>query len=226
MALPAVLAKAKKAIGVAGKAKAVNDATDGQAGEKVKKFGMIGCGIIAFFPLLALILILVIGSDIFGTIQIADGAEVTNKGGNVEAGSYLEWAANIANDDSHGYSQCARNGPDDYDCSSLVWYALVNGGGFTEEELGGYPFNTHSMPNILENAGFTRHDFNADELEPGDILLQAEHTEIYYGDGQTVGAHNDENGGICGGEAGDSTSHEIDIGPLSSNFTSYYRLEG
>ena len=38
--------------------------------------------------------------------------------------SWVEWAKNIAADDSHGYSQPRRTGNPDYDCSSLVYYAL------------------------------------------------------------------------------------------------------
>ena len=55
-----------------------------------------------------------------------------------EGTDYLQWAIDIANDDSHGYSQCNRLGPD-YDCSSLVWHSLLNSG-YSKEELGGICF--------------------------------------------------------------------------------------
>ena len=42
--------------------------------------------------------------------------------------SWVSWAKNIADDDSHGYSQTHRNGNPDYDCSSFVYYALKHAG--------------------------------------------------------------------------------------------------
>ncbi len=41
--------------------------------------------------------------------------------------SAISWALSIANDNSHGYSQRSRWGPD-YDCSSLVIAAFKNAG--------------------------------------------------------------------------------------------------
>ena len=39
----------------------------------------------------------------------------------------INWAIEIANDNTHGYSQANRYGPD-YDCSSFVAAALRQGG--------------------------------------------------------------------------------------------------
>ena len=39
----------------------------------------------------------------------------------------VEWAVAIAKDDSHGYDQAHRDGPD-YDCSSLLCWAYYNAG--------------------------------------------------------------------------------------------------
>lgn len=39
----------------------------------------------------------------------------------------IQWAVNIANDDSHGYDQTSRRGPD-YDCASLAIAAFKNAG--------------------------------------------------------------------------------------------------
>lgn len=139
--------------------------------------------------------------------------------------SYLEWAVNIANDDSHGYDWGNRNGPD-YDCSSLVWHSLVEGAGMDPSSLGGSAFSTHFMSSVLQGAGFTEYPFNSmDELQPGDILLMAEHTEIYVGDGQNVGAHINEFNGVYGGQPGDQTGNEISISPFSGGWSTYYRLE-
>ena len=39
----------------------------------------------------------------------------------------VHWAIEIALDDTHGYSQANRYGPD-YDCSSFIAAALIHGG--------------------------------------------------------------------------------------------------
>lgn len=39
----------------------------------------------------------------------------------------VEWAVNIAKDNTHGYDQLHRQGPD-FDCSSLIANALIHGG--------------------------------------------------------------------------------------------------
>lgn len=140
-------------------------------------------------------------------------------------GDYLQWAIDIANDDSHGYSQANRYGNPDYDCSSLVWYSLVDGAGFDPNQLGGAAFSIPFMPSILKNAGFTEYPYKGEaDLQPGDILLRTNHTEIYAGNSQTVGAHSAENGGKFG-EGGDQTGREIDIRANTGNWSTYYRLE-
>lgn len=133
--------------------------------------------------------------------------------------SWVQWAVDIAQDDSHGYSQPNRGGNPDYDCSSLVWFALKNAG----IDIGPGPFSTVTEPDALERAGFTRHAFDRGELQAGDILWRDGHTEIYAGDGRYVGAHKDENGGIMGRTPGDQTGHEISVEKSSGDFTYYWR---
>lgn len=141
---------------------------------------------------------------------------------NADVEAAVQWAINIANDPSHGYDQTNRNGPD-YDCSSLVWHAFTEGGGFN---LGSYAFSTYYMPQILTGAGFTQHTFTSvQELQRGDILLRDGHTEIYIGNQQDVGAHSNEFGGITGGRTGDQTGHEISISDFYPNWLYYYRYE-
>ena len=109
--------------------------------------------------------------------------------------SWVEWAKNIAADDSHGYSQPRRTGNPDYDCSSLVYYALKQAG----LDVGSYPFSTYGEDAALKHAGFERHDWSrVSDLQTGDIVWSSSHTEIYIGDGRFVGAHHDENNGIEG----------------------------
>lgn len=114
--------------------------------------------------------------------------------------SWVSWAKNIADDDSHGYSQTHRKGNPDYDCSSFVYYALKHAG----LDVGSSAFNTSSEGAALEKAGFERHDWaKVSDLQTGDVVWSSSHTEIYIGDGRFVGAHHDENGGVTGPKAGD-----------------------
>ena len=124
---------------------------------------------------------------------------------------YVKWAVKIAKDDSHGYSQANRWGPD-YDCSSLVCAAL---------KAVGFPDSgaswTGNMKSCLKKIGFKWHK-GTSGLRRGDILLvhnkTRQHTEIYLGNGKNVGAHIAETGGITG-KTGDQTGNEISV-------TNYY----
>lgn len=129
--------------------------------------------------------------------------------GNVEKA--VQWAVEIANDETHGYAQDYRDGPD-YDCSSLVYYAFKYAG----FNLPKYAHSTREMVQDFTAAGFTwlpgLGNSNSDCIR-GDILLAKEsHTEIYLGGGKLVGAHCNEWGWIEDGEPGDQTGNEIGIG--------------
>ena len=141
--------------------------------------------------------------------------------------AYMQWALEIAADDSHGYSQRNRNGNPDYDCSSLVYYSLYNTG-WPIASICPYAFATGSMDSVLTQLGFQKITFsNGDysSLVAGDILLREGHTEIYIGNGQTVGAHCDEVGGIVGAQGGDQTGQEISVGGFGS-WSVAYRAPG
>ena len=141
--------------------------------------------------------------------------------------AYMQWALEIAADDSHGYSQINRNGNPDYDCSSLVYYSLYNTG-WPIASICSYAFATGSMDSVLTQLGFQKITFsNGDysSLVAGDILLREGHTEIYIGNGQTVGAHCDEVGGITGAQGGDQTGQEISVGGFGS-WSVAYRAPG
>ena len=138
----------------------------------------------------------------------------------------VKWAIDVCNDDSHGYSQANRDGNPDYDCSSLVFYSLLNNG-WTREQLGGYAFSTHTMEKVLTGCGWKMYpyDRNVGSLKRGDIMWRAEHTEWYIGDGKTAGAHSSENGGIYG-QGGDQTGDEVSVVPISGGWTHFFRYEG
>ena len=120
---------------------------------------------------------------------------------------YVAWAIRIAKDDSHGYSQYNRTGPD-YDCSSLVCSSLI-AAGFPDSGASW----TGNMLECLTKIGFVWHE-GTSGLKRGDILLvhadYRQHTEIYIGGGKLVGAHIAETGDIHG-VTGDQTGNEISV---------------
>ena len=101
----------------------------------------------------------------------------------------VQWAIDIANDDSHGYTLGAW-GPENYDCSHLVITAFEQAGIKLKSSGATY---TGDLKEVAKKLGFkviTKWNKETGEgLKRGDILLnEAEHTEIYIGSGQMVGA--------------------------------------
>lgn len=139
----------------------------------------------------------------------------------------IEWARKIAADNTHGYSQASRWGRD-YDCSSFIISAL-DAGGFPMKSYGAT--YTGNMGAALAKCGFKRvYGVNLATgagLEAGDILLNpVTHTEMYIGNGATIGAHSSETGGKTG-KTGDQTGNEISIQPYrNKNYTEVWRYSG
>lgn len=138
----------------------------------------------------------------------------------------VNWAEGIALDNSHGYSQINRWGPD-YDCSSLVIAALERSGIPARSSGAG---NTWTMPPVLLALGFTnvigKVDINSGSgLIRGDILWSQKHTAFYCGNGKLVHASIDEDGTIVGKKPGDQTGREICIRSYYNKpWTAVYRL--
>ena len=132
-------------------------------------------------------------------------------GGSIE--KMVAHAVDIANDDTHGYSWADR-WDTDRDCASFI-YDSANVGGYA---IGRGPDRTRYTGTMIDDftaAGFAWLDYGG-TLVRGDILLRdpwgSGHTELYIGNGQTVGAHIAETGGVYG-QPGDQTGNEISITP-------------
>ena len=120
----------------------------------------------------------------------------------------ISWAVGIAQDDSHGYSQDKRWGPD-YDCSSLVISAYEQAGVPVKEAGATY---TANMRRAFEQCGFKSIKYvSGIVLMKGDVLLnEKHHAAMYIGSGQIVQASIAETGKIYGKE-GDQTTKEIEV---------------
>ena len=119
----------------------------------------------------------------------------------------INWAVSIANDNSHGYDQIHRWGPD-YDCSSLLISAWQQAGVPVQANGATY---TGNMKNVFVKCGFEAIKFNRSiSLKRGDVLLnEKHHTAMYIGDGKVVMASINEQGKAVGGRTGDQTGREI-----------------
>lgn len=120
----------------------------------------------------------------------------------------VEWAESIAADNSHGYSQVRRNGPD-YDCSSFIGTSLHKAG-FAVSEYS----TTRNLEAQLIKAGFKK---CSEPWKRGDIHLSAGHHVTMSTDAtHIVHASQSETCGIDG-KTGDQTGKEICV-------RSYYDL--
>ena len=125
------------------------------------------------------------------------------------------WAINIANDNRHGYSSVIgqRTGPD-YDCSSFVASAFHQAGFNVSADLG-----TSNMVSAFVNAGFTKYNRGAVELQRGDIMWKSSHTELYIGNNQCVGAHKNYDGVSGDTGSGAKAGKEIRVSTRGSGCT-------
>ena len=149
---------------------------------------------------------------------------------------YVNWALKTAEDPDVGYCQTHRkynenpNGSKDVDCSSFVYYALKESG-YDVMSYTTTPFSTRDEPEILRGLGFTEMDFpGVENCQEGDILWRNNHTEIFSGNGKSVGAHGSDDlpGGHPSGTGklatnGDQTGHEVCEVDCSSNWTKIFR---
>lgn len=115
----------------------------------------------------------------------------------------VQWALAIAADDTHGYDQDRRLGPD-YDCSSFVSTAYANAG------LNINPANTTStIERAFKAVGFISVS-DPNDRQRGDIFGTAYHHVVMCVDHDTiVHASINEKGDTTGGETGDQNGKEI-----------------
>ena len=115
----------------------------------------------------------------------------------------VQFMIDTANDDTHGYDQSHRNGPD-YDCSSLVGTALHEAG------FNVSPYSwTGNLEAQLRNCGFV--DCGSPWL-PGDVHLNIKnHVCMSISMTQIAQASINEKGTVTGGKTGDQTGKEIYI---------------
>ncbi len=117
----------------------------------------------------------------------------------------LDWALETAKDNTHGYSQANRWGPD-FDCSSFIISAYENAGLKVKEAGASY---TGNMRDAFEKCGFEAYPRQpVSRLEPGDVLLNEKHHAVMYiGNGKVVAARSSD--GFP--QSGDQSSREICI---------------
>lgn len=141
-----------------------------------------------------------------------------NVGSNGVVETAVNWMINIANDNSHGYSQTRRYGPD-YDCTSLCTHGYINAGLNIDPSTW-----TYTMKANFERVGFTAIPYTRGmALIRGDVLLvhatDHQHAICYIGNNQAVAAH-----GTKGHpEEGDTSGDEISVTGFSdySSGTNY-----
>lgn len=125
--------------------------------------------------------------------------------------SATQWMINLANDNTHGYDQTNRWGPN-YDCSSAIITAWEQAGVPVKSNGATY---TGNMRSVFLKCGFTDVTSSVvlssgSGMQYGDVLLNTtDHTAMHIGNGQVVHASINEKGTVTGGVTGDQTGKEI-----------------
>ena len=121
----------------------------------------------------------------------------------------VQWAIQTAADNSHGYSQADRWGPD-YDCSSFVIEAYENAGLKLRQAGASY---TGNMRSAFLKCGFVDVTLSCGlssgyGIQPGDVLLNySAHTCIAVGNGKVANCRTDEGNP----QHGDQSGNEIRV---------------
>lgn len=139
----------------------------------------------------------------------------------------MTWALDTAEDNSHGYSQANRWGPD-YDCSSFVISAWEQAG--VPVKAAGATY-TGNMYDVFTRCGFQDVTAACDlatgaGLRYGDVLHShndgKQHAALYAGHGQIVHARSSEGNSI----QGDQSGNEIRVQPYYGPWDCVLRYTG
>lgn len=120
------------------------------------------------------------------TSHAAAGKALDEKSQKIQ--DFINWCVNTANDNSHLYVYGAA-GPDNFDCTGFLSYGLMQAG-FDIQPCHGSAFDEGVIACGFESISFDPSN-GTGELQPGDILSNDAHVELYIGNDQVVGAHSD-----------------------------------
>jgi DNA polymerase III alpha subunit (gram-positive type) len=125
---------------------------------------------------------------------------------------FIQIMVALCNDNSHGYSQSNRWGPD-FDCSSSIIYSL---------RMAGFSINansTHDLGQALASAGWVQ----VSSPSRGDIELDpSSHVEMSLGGNMAAGFHTNRGHP----ETGDQTGTEASVGKNWRSYPQYWHYAG
>ena len=122
----------------------------------------------------------------------------------------VSWAIDIANDNTHGYDQTNRMGPD-YDCSSFVSHAYAQAGAGVYAGDTTFSMKSDYLAHKFKDVTNQINLANGAGTKKGDVLLnESNHTALVIANGGRLAqASINENGETTGGKTGDQTGTQI-----------------
>ena len=159
------------------------------------------------------------GSGGSGGSSGSSGGSYIFGAGNTVVDKAVDWAVKVAQDDSIGYSQSDRWGPNNYDCSSFVISAYNQAGVPLRSAGATY---TGDMISAMEQCGFveitSQVDFSTGQgLQKGDVLWRSSHTEMMISSSERVGAHTDNYSNYTYMTRAEFQAYMISVQPYKDN---------